>query len=224
MELRLRFSLLKVEQTDPIKASVDLLYSPPVFRGLNDCCSLTEIKKISLRKWKYEGGSCLEVGGEDGGNNPLRGRRVYLPQHFYKITPPCTLITFLQHSNYNSIIEKNKNLSKYNDDIYTLLSSIPQNYFEKIHPKIMDGRVSQLTVYDIKLRWDDGGCELTWLRLSEDVWVVDHVRPVAAARPHRGGGRALSPHLALALLHKLTTNRTHYNVAMFVLKQQHGSF
>ena len=52
--------------------------------------------------------------------------------------------------------------------------------------------------------------------------MVDHVRPVAAARSHGGGGRALSPHLALALLHKLTTKRTHYNVAMFVFK--HGSF
>ena len=45
MEVRLRLSLLKVEQTDPIKASVDLLYSPPVLRGVNVCCrEATEIQ------------------------------------------------------------------------------------------------------------------------------------------------------------------------------------
>ena len=49
MEVRLRLSLLKVEQADPIKASVDLLYSPPVFRGLNVwwCCA-TEIKQNDI--------------------------------------------------------------------------------------------------------------------------------------------------------------------------------
>ena len=83
MEVRLRLSLLKVEQTDPIKASVDLLYSAPVLRGLNVCWRLTGRKKIiiinsGVWKYKYYSRSCLQVEGEGEGNNPLKGRRVYL--------------------------------------------------------------------------------------------------------------------------------------------------
>ena len=86
MEVRLRLSLLKVEQTDPIKASVDLLYSAPVLRGLNVCWRLTGRKKIiiinsGVWKYKYYSRSCLQVEGEGEGNNPLKGRRVYLTQY-----------------------------------------------------------------------------------------------------------------------------------------------
>ena len=78
--MRLRFSVLKVEQTDPIKASVDLLYSPPVFRGLNGCCSLTEMNEKLSEEIEIRQRSCLQVGGEGAGNNPRRGRREYLSQ------------------------------------------------------------------------------------------------------------------------------------------------
>ena len=105
MEVRLRFSLLKVEQTDPIKASVDLLYSPPVLRGLNVCwTALTgwNKTKLHLRKYKYYSQSCLQVEGEGEGNNPLRWRRVYLTQYLFTKSVPHMTPTLLFYSNFGS--------------------------------------------------------------------------------------------------------------------------
>ena len=139
MEVRLRLSLLKVEQTDPIKASVDLLYSAPVLRGLNVCWRLTGRKKIiiinsGVWKYKYYSRSCLQVEGEGEGNNPLKGRRVYLTPYIGLQSlsiishPSCSFIFMVTMSS----LVKRRLFCPVSHCYVTLI----QNIFNKIPQKI----------------------------------------------------------------------------------------